>query len=291
VITQIPPHPFAGPLLSWRWQSYDIRYTKLGTGQPLILLHGFGASIGHWRNNIPVLVQEGYQVYALDLLGFGGSDKPAVSYSMDLWQALVRDFWHEHIQAPTVLIGNSIGGLLSLMLATQVPEIARGVVLLNPAGGLNHRPEELPLPLRWVMGGFTSLVSSQWVGPIVFNLIRQKPRIRRTLRQVYCRREAITDELVDLLHAPSCDPGAQQVFASILTAPPGPKPAELLPDLRCPLLVIWGEADPWTPISGAAIYRQVAQAEVVPIPDTGHCPHDERPEQVNPVILQWLAQL
>ena len=60
---------------SWQWQGHQIQYTVTGTGQPLVLIHGFGASIGHWRKNIPVLAQAGYQVFALDLLGFGGSDK------------------------------------------------------------------------------------------------------------------------------------------------------------------------------------------------------------------------
>lgn len=59
-------------------------------------------------------------------------------------------------------------------------------------------------------------------GKFVFNRIRQKSQIRRTLYQVYRDRTAVTDELVDLLYTPSCDPGAQQVFASILTAPPVP---------------------------------------------------------------------
>jgi pimeloyl-ACP methyl ester carboxylesterase len=62
---------------NWTWRGYSIRYAVKGSGQPLILIHGFGAAIGHWRQNIPALAAAGYQVFALDLLGFGGSDKPA----------------------------------------------------------------------------------------------------------------------------------------------------------------------------------------------------------------------
>ena len=266
----------------------------MGTGKPLVLIHGFGASIGHWRKNIPVLAAAGYRVFAIDLLGFGGSDKPALSYTLELWQQQLKDFWDAHITEPTVFIGNSIGALLSLMVVTEYPEIAAGAVLINCAGGLNHRPDELNLPLMLVMGGFTKLVSSKITGPFLFNLIRQKPRIRRTLTQVYRDPEAITEELVDLLYTPSCDPGAQQVFASVLTAPPGPSPTELLPKVERPLLVIWGEDDPWTPIAGAAIYQQQRETgpdvEFVAIPKTGHCPHDEKPDAVNPLILDWLGE-
>ncbi len=77
---------------SWEWQGYNTVYTVQGEGQPLLLIHGFGASIGHWRKNIPTLADAGYQVFALDLLGFGGSDKPALDYSVELWQQQLYDF-------------------------------------------------------------------------------------------------------------------------------------------------------------------------------------------------------
>jgi len=63
------------------WQGHKIQYTVMGTGRPLVLIHG-SAAIGHWRKNIPVLAAGGYQVFALDLLGFGGSDKPALDYTL-----------------------------------------------------------------------------------------------------------------------------------------------------------------------------------------------------------------
>ena len=242
--------------LIWNWQGHKIQYTVMGTGRPLVLLHGFGASIGHWRKNIPVLAAGGYRVFALDLLGFGGSDKPPLDYTLELWEEMLNDFWATHIQEPTIFIGNSIGALLSLMVLADYPEIAAGGVLINCAGGLSHRPQELNPPLRLVMGAFNQLIRSKFTGQVLFNRVRQKPQIRRTLLQVYRNPEAVTDELVDLLYAPSCDPGAQQVFASILSAPPGPTPAELLPKVKRPLLVIWGADDPWTPITGAKIFQQ-----------------------------------
>jgi pimeloyl-ACP methyl ester carboxylesterase len=279
---------------TWIWQGHQIQYTIKGTGLPLVLIHGFGASIGHWRKNISVLAASGYRVYALDLLGFGDSDKPPLDYSLDLWQELLKDFWAEHIQEPAVFVGNSIGALLSLMVVANHPEIAAGAILLNCAGGLNHRPQELNLPLRLIMGTFTKLVSSRFVGSMLFNRIRNKARIRSTLYQVYRNREAVTDELVDLLHAPSCDPGAQKVFASILTAPPGPSPAELLPKVKHPVLVLWGADDPWTPVTGAKVFQELNDSgeaiKFVSIPNTGHCPHDERPDVVNALILDWLSQ-
>ncbi|MGK7920537.1 MAG: alpha/beta fold hydrolase [Trichodesmium sp.] len=281
-------------LQTWTWKNHKIQYTVMGTGEPLLLIHGFGGCIGHWRNNIPTLAAANYQVFALDLLGFGASSKPPLDYNLELWEDLLYDFWSENIQKPTIFVGNSIGGLLSLMILADHPEIARGGILINCAGGLNHRPQELNPPLRFIMGMFTKLVSSPALGPFIFNQVRQKHRIRNTLKQVYINKESVTEELVEIIHRPSCDTGAQKVFASILTAPPGPHPSELLPKIKTPLLVIWGENDPWTPISGAKIYQDLAEKsgsiQFQPIANTGHCAHDERPTIVNSLILDWLAQ-
>ncbi|MGF1496149.1 MAG: alpha/beta fold hydrolase [Elainellaceae cyanobacterium] len=281
---------------TWQWRGYSICYTASGEGPPLVLIHGFGASIDHWRKNIPVLAAAGYRVYALDLLGFGGSDKPVQDYTMELWVELLHDFWKAHVQTPAVFIGNSIGGLMALMVLAQHPAIARAGVLLNPAGGLNHRPEELNLPLRLVMGTFSKVISAPVIGQFLFDRIRQKSRLRSTLKQVYCDRDAITDDLVDIIYQPTCAPTAPKVFASIITAPPGPSPTELLPKVAQPLLVLWGDADPWTPISGSQIYQDLAvqepeRVQFYPIAQTGHCPHDEHPGQVNPKILDWLSAI
>lgn len=67
------------------------RFCFFFLGQPaLVLIHGFGASVYHWRYNIPALVKEGYRVLALDLLGFGLSDKPIIEYSAETWRDQVR---------------------------------------------------------------------------------------------------------------------------------------------------------------------------------------------------------
>ncbi|PZO17103.1 MAG: alpha/beta hydrolase [Leptolyngbya foveolarum] len=284
---------YTGQKLNWDWRGYDIKYVAYGEGPPIVLLHGFGASIGHWRKNIPAIAAAGHRVYAIDLLGFGDSDKPDISYTLEFWVKLIHDFWKTHVQEPAIFAGNSIGALMALMTLTTYPETATGGVLLNCAGSLNHRPEDLPGSLRFVMGTFSKLVSSKLTGPFLFNRVRTKGRIRGSLKQVYGNRKAITPELIDILHSPACQLGAQQVFASILSAPPGPRPSDLLPKVTQPLLVLWGEKDPWTPISAAGIYQKLAddpQRDVVfsAISDTGHCPHDERPEIVNSLILNWI---
>lgn len=293
-VTTIPPIATE----TWMWRGYRIQYSVKGTGQPMVLIHGFGASIGHWRKNITELAAAGYQVWTLDLLGFGQSDMPVIDYTLEIWQELFKDFWEEHIQQPAVWVGNSIGGLLVLMILADYPHMGTSGVLLNSAGSLNIRREEAILPLRIVMGPMRMMMRSKILGPLFFNQVRGKRAIRNSLGQIYGNKEAVTDELVEMLHTPSCNEGACHVFMSVLTGPPGPRPTELLPRIKQPLLVLWGESDPWAALRTAKVYQDLssdpnAQPKVTfeVIAKTGHCPHDERPEIINPMIINWLENL
>nr|BAJ85291.1 predicted protein [Hordeum vulgare subsp. vulgare] len=117
----------------WTWRGRRIHYVEQGSGQPIVLIHGFGASAFHWRYNIPELAKK-YKVYAVDLLGFGWSEKALVEYDATIWMEQVSDFLREVVQSPSVVVGNSLGGFTTLFAATEVPELVRGVVLLNSAG-------------------------------------------------------------------------------------------------------------------------------------------------------------
>ena len=98
--------------LTWNWRGHQIKYTIAGAGQPLLLIHGFGASIDHWRKNIPVLAEGGYQVYAIDLLGFGDSDK-AVSEQPEIVQTCLRLFQSDAIGGDLLTSYHTAYGLLN----------------------------------------------------------------------------------------------------------------------------------------------------------------------------------
>jgi pimeloyl-ACP methyl ester carboxylesterase len=96
----------------WTWRDYQIHYVKAGQNTdrpPILLVHGFGASTDHWVKNIAGL-QDEFEVWAIDLLGFGRSTKADEQYSGDLWSNQIHDFIQEVIGRPAVIVGNSIGG-------------------------------------------------------------------------------------------------------------------------------------------------------------------------------------
>ncbi len=95
------------------------------SGPPIVLVHGFGASAYHWRYNIIELAKK-HRVFAVDLLGFGWSDKALVDYSSNIWSDQIAAFIREVVNdGPVVLAGNSLGGYNSLATAARYPELVK----------------------------------------------------------------------------------------------------------------------------------------------------------------------
>lgn len=291
----------APPVVSdctWPWQGLPIRYQRAGDrGTPLVLIHGFGASSDHWRKNIPALATQ-HRVYALDLLGFGKSVKPfpgqPLPYTFDTWGQLVVDFCQEVVGAAAVLVGNSIGCIVAMQAAVMAPDAVLGLALLDCSLRLLHDRKRATLP--WYRSAPTPLIQAllgvRLFGRFFFYRLARPQVVRRVLTQAYGRKEAVTDELVNLLLAPAQDPGAPDVFLAFVRYSQGPLPEDLLPQLTCPVLLVWGTADPWEPIAlGRALAEFPAVEQFIPLEGVGHCPQDEAPELVNPLLLDWVAHL
>lgn len=288
----------AAPTLGqhWQWQGQSIYYVNAGERRPdrppLLLVHGFGASTDHWRKNLAGLSSE-FEVWAIDLLGFGRSAKPDWRYSGDLWRDQLHDFITQVMGQPAVLAGNSLGGYTSLCTAAQRSDSVAGLVLINSAGPFSDpEPTPPPNPLREVMGKtIQTLFQQDWASSLLFQYVRQKSTIRKTLERVYLDQSAVTDALVDAIYRPSCDYGAAKVFASVFRTPQGEKVDTLLSQLTCPLLMIWGEADPWmNSRERGTKFRQHYPQLTEYYLRAGHCPHDEVPEQVNELIQNWVLK-
>ncbi|MFN7357631.1 MAG: alpha/beta fold hydrolase [Pseudanabaena sp.] len=278
----------------WLWRDQKIYFVKAGASSqrpPLLLVHGFGASTDHWRKNISDLSQD-FEVYAIDLLGFGRSQKPAWQYSGDLWRDQLHDFISAQIQRPTIIAGNSLGGYASLCVAADHPQSVAGVVLLNSAGPFTDTSplgaQKVNPVQKAISKTLQGVLRQPWANQLLFAFVRQKSRIRSTLQKVYLDQSAVTDQLVEEIYRPSCDEGAAQVFASVFSTPQGKKVDQLLTSMTCPLLVIWGEGDPWmnSRVRGAK-FREFYPSLTEHYINAGHCPHDECPEIVDGLIRDY----
>ncbi|MBD2440384.1 alpha/beta fold hydrolase [Nostoc sp. FACHB-110] len=294
----------------WQWRGHKVYYVRAGERQsqrpPLLLVHGFGASTDHWRKNISGLYQD-FEVYAIDLLGFGRSQKPKLQYSGDLWCDQLHDFISEVIGQKAVLAGNSLGGYASLSVAAKYPDSAAGVVLLNSAGPFNDnpptsepealqsqiQPPKQPSPIQKLLGDSVKWIFQQPLSQLLlFQYVRQRWVIRQTLEKVYLDKTAITDQLIDEIARPAYDEGAFDVFVSVFSTPQGEKVDVLLKQLTCPLLLLWGEGDPWMNAKERSQkFRQYYPQLTEYFLQAGHCPHDEIPEQINKLLRDWVLSM
>ncbi len=284
----------------WVWRGWKTRYTYIrnqgildadADTTPIILLHGFGASIGHWRQNLEVF-SEHHTVYALDMLGWGASEKAPVNYSVHLWAEQVYDFWKVFIGKPVVIIGNSLGSLVSLTAAFSHPEMVRGLVMMSlPDPSLEQ--EAIPPFLRPAVLTIKNFVASPLFLKPLFYCLRQPGVLRRWAAIAYANPEAITDELVDIFALPAQDRGSVRAFTALFKASIGanfsPSVKAILPNLDVPMLLIWGNQDRFVPPSLASMFAQYnTKLEILNLDNVGHCPHDESPEEINPLILNWI---
>ena len=296
-MTQVTPALTTSPIPGsyWTWRGQPIYYVRAGERHPqrppLLLIHGFGASTDHWRKNILGL-QNDFEVWAIDLLGFGRSAKPSWDYSGELWRDQLHEFITEVIKQPVILAGNSLGGYTALCVTAQRPASAKGLILINSAGPFTQAQAVVKKtdPFRETLSSIIQSTFRQpWASFLLFQYVRQRPIIRNTLQKVYLDQSAITDQLIDEIYRPSCDPGAAEVFASVFKTPQGEKIDVLLEQTTCPLLMLWGEADPWIDArSRGARFRQHYPQLTEHYLRAGHCPHDEVPDQVNSLIRSWV---
>jgi pimeloyl-ACP methyl ester carboxylesterase len=287
---------------SWfQFETCRCHWRQLGPedGTPVVLLHGFGASSGHWRGNAPVLAAAGYCVYAIDLLGFGASDQTSNSLDNRLWSRQLQHFLCTVVGRPALLVGNSIGGLVALTTAVFAPEWVLAVVAapLPDPTLLQPQPRRRARWRRTWQRRVVLVVSRLLpLGPLIA-LLRQRPLIRLGLQSAYACQERIDRELIQLIRWPARRSGAPHALAAMVRGmalrPAAATAPQLLPRLRCPLLLLWGRQDRLVPPQLAARVQGLAPAarcELQWLEALGHCPHDEVPEQFNSTLLLWLGQ-
>jgi pimeloyl-ACP methyl ester carboxylesterase len=262
------------------------RYWQAGSeGSVVLLLHGIGCSVLEWERNIEALAAR-HRVFAVDLLGFGLTDKPSnETYSLRHLARFVLDFMTAMSLPHAHIAGNSLGGRLALECATMAPQRVASLLLVSPAGMdqletlLEFRLATLPLlgeAFTWPQRlGTTMLWRKAFAAPVAF----------------------VTEELVATKVRLASQSGAQAAFLKTLRGflnfrgfLPGPV-AELhaaLPSIHAPTLVVWGREDRFVPPTHAEVLRRMLPNVEVQIWDRcGHVPQIECSLRFNEEALRF----
>ena len=300
------------------WETYkyqdkfDCNYISAGkenTGPIVVLVHGFGAHSYHWRYQIPYLAKKGYRVYALCMLGYGWSSKASEEqYCMEYWGEQVSDFVRTIAKATETdkafIAGNSIGALAALYAASKgAPERTKGLCLVNAAG--NFEPNAAPGPEKKTMAQKAVGTAQEMEEAEENNTLQgklrvafgklaaygifyfTKIRIKTILNQVYDN--DVDEDLVRSIAMAAEDPEARETFYAISLAGSRTqvKPRDLLENLNAPVMLLWGENDPWmTPTKAERIMEIKPSAIYSPVP-AGHCPQDDNPTDSNNAFVKW----
>lgn len=271
-----PLNMLGGRQLRWRWRENEIFVTELGSGPPLLLIHGIyaGSSSFEFRRLAPLLAQH-YRVIAFDFLGCGLSDRPNISYTAELFVRQILDALAEFTTEPAVLLGSSLGAAFAVRAAGQADERVKAVVAINPTG-LEHQDE--------VAGGLRqaseNVLRTPVLGEGLFATLTATRSLRVFLRRVYSSSAYITPEVLAHYSAVTRVPGARYVTAAFIGGSLSCDITSDLPFLSVPLLILWGERarigpQKWKAAEYAALGNDV---QIITYPESGALPHEECPE-------------
>lgn len=254
-----------------------MHYAECGEGAPVIFVHGSGpGASGHsnFADNMQEFARAGFRAIAVDLLGYGDSSKPIDRrYTLDLHVPALRKFVHQLNLARVSLIGNSLGGAVSMRFAMDYPDVTDRLVLLAP-GGLAPRGRYLRMP------GIRAMMWSQ-LGP-------GGPTLKK-LQGVFDKQlydpSQLSKELVE------------QRFQVALTQPRRVyktlKVDNLLPrlgEIHCPTLAFWGTDDKFCPVETAIPMTQgIRDCRTILIARCGHWAQVEHPELFNREAIRFLS--
>ena len=270
-----------------------------GDGPPMLLIHGLGGSTENWRLVGAGLARD-HHVHAVDLPGFGRTPPAGRPPTMDGYVALVAALLRQHVRAPAVLVGNSMGGLVSLLTAAQHPELVRGAVLVNPA-----LPRYDGAPIDPVVRTVFGLYAIPGVGELYFRTVARRASSEAAIRYFFdlCGLDpkALPADVLDAHRAmhryrrdlPWTDATFLGAARSLLkTLVRRQRFEEHLRTVRAPTLLMHGTRDRLVSVVNArAVARRREDFTFAELPTQGHTPMLEAPAEFIERVLGWTAAL
>ena len=259
----------------------------------LLLIHGLGDEADSWRHVFFPLA-ESHRVIAIDLPGFGRSDHPSEPYTTGLYTSSVLSLMDALNIPSAVLVGSSMGGMISHRITLEHPKRVDGLVLVD--GSLVIKEQS--------GAGELLLFAVPFLGEWRYNQLRRDPdEAYQTLRAYYADLDSLPEADRAFLYQrvnkrvwsdsqrDAYLSTLRQMFRSTILQPKKDLDERIKAD-QIPLLIIWGEQDFIMPIAnGQALAQMRPTAKFICIPGAGHLPHQEKPSLFLDALLPFLTKL
>jgi pimeloyl-ACP methyl ester carboxylesterase len=251
-----------------------IAYDVAGQGPLVLCVPGMGELRSAFRYTVPALVAAGFRVATMDLRGHGDSDASFSRYD-DVAAGQDTLALVERLGRPAVLVGNSMGAGAAVWAAAEQPTAVAGLVLIGPFVRNTPMPAATRLAFRLLMSGpwagrmWTSYLPKLYPGRRPDDFAEHLAAIKASLRK----------------------PGYTKAFAATTRTSHAPAEARL-PDVEANALVVMGEHDPDfpDPAAEAKWITERIDADLLMVPEAGHYPQVEYPEQINPALVRFCQQ-
>ena len=297
------------------WSYKDLRVHFRVTGEesnpPIVLIHGFGASSDHWRNNAEIFASEGFRVFGIDLIGFGKSNQNLQSkikyLDNQLWANQLASFLDQIVDieknGKVILIGNSLGALTAITALSERPDLIKTIIAAPLPEPVFVNPIKFSLPswLVKVKSFLIEIVFHLFPLKTLINLISRTKLITFALQSAYFRSISNDIPLKRIVTVPARRVNASKALRAMCIGmsnrqdfAKGPSIIEKIKNLpnRPPILLIWGKQDKLIPIFLAKkLIKLHPWLKLNVINEAGHCLHDDSPQQFNQIVLKWLENL
>ena len=241
-------------------------------GTPLLLLHGLGGSLESWSNNISFLSTK-FRVIALDLPGFGMSDKPKIHYSINFYVSFLEKFTKRIKLSHFFIIGSSLGGHIAVQFTLRNRKMVNKIILISPAGSLPKTykgTKELKKYIRIVDAKYSKDVSE-----ILASI--DNSMVNRSYADAIYKRLSL--------------PGAKEAFVSALKGSAmATRYNNKLEKIDTDMLLIWGKEDRMIPLRFIRPLLEHGKSRIIILEKCGHRPHVENPKLFNKVVKDFLLE-
>jgi pimeloyl-ACP methyl ester carboxylesterase len=260
-----------------------LHYQEFGNGgdPALLLIHGFTASTYVWKTSAPLLAERGFRVIAVDLPGFGYSEKPAsYDYSILSQARTISRFMNRIGLGRATVVGSSYGGAVSLNLALDYPERVEKLVLVDAV--CNDEAKNHPVLQLASMPGIGEVIT-----PFILDSRRfMRVRMKNTLAPV--NHHLITDDRITSILRPL---RAADGHHAVLTTSRNWRAERLERDahlINQPTLIVWGDQDKVIRIeNGYKLHNAILNSRFVVLKDCGHVPQEEKSELFSNLVAEF----